>query len=202
MKILRKNQKVKKGRKFEMELTLSYILSQVFTILMYVLLAVTYYVKNRKTVLMISFLSLIANAIAYILLEAYTGLAMCVVALLRNIYFLVDEKKNGKREEIIKKDIIVLIVLYIITGISTYFTYEGFLSLLSVFATMIYTYSVWQKKTLIYKLCGIPVGILWVLYNLYVKSVFGVILEAILLVSSVIGYCLEQKNTKKIAQDV
>ena len=61
---------------------------------------------------------------------------------------------------------------------------------------MIYTYSVWQKKTIVYKLCGIPVGILWVLYNLYVKSLFGVILEAILLISSVIGYRLEKNSSK------
>ncbi len=175
-----------------MELTVNYILSQVFTILMYGLLAITYYVKDRKSVLIISFLSLVANSLAYILLYAYTGLAMCVVALVRNIYFLVDEKKNGKSEQISRKDFIVLIVLYAITIISAIFTYEGFLSLLSVFATMIYTYSVWQKKTSIYKLCGIPVGILWVAYNLYVKSVFGVILEGILLVSSVIGYRLEK----------
>lgn len=185
-----------------MELTISYILSQVFTVCMYVLLAITYYVKNRKTVLVISFLSLVANAIAYILLEAYTGLAMCVIALIRNIYFLVDEKKNGKREEIVRKDVIVLIVLYIITAISTCFTYEGFLSLLSVFATMIYTYSVWQKKTIVYKICGIPVGILWIAYNVYVKSVFGVILEAILLISSIIGYYLEEKNRKKFTSNV
>ncbi len=172
----------------------TYILSQVFTILMYVLLAITYYVKNRKTVLIISFLSLIANAIAYILLNAYTGLAMCIVALVRNIYFLIDEKKNGKQDEITKKDIFVLAILYIISIIFAVFTYEGFLSLLSVFATMLYTYSVWQKKTSVYKLCGIPVGILWVAYNLYVKSVFGVILEGILLISSMIGYRLEMKQ--------
>lgn len=177
-----------------MELTTTYILSQVFTILMYGLLAITYYVKNRKTVLVISFLSLIANAIAYILLKAYSGLAMCVIALIRNIYFLMDEKKNGKQDEITKKDIFVLAILYIISIVSAVFTYEGFLSLLSVFATMLYTYSVWQKKTSIYKLCGIPVGILWVAYNLYVKSVFGVILEGILLVSSSIGFWLESKD--------
>lgn len=177
-----------------MELTVNYILSQIFTILMYVLLAITYYVKDRKKVLIISFLSLIANAIAYVLLNAYTGLAMCIVALVRNIYFLIDEKKFGKSDKITKKDVIVLIIIYIAIVISTMLTYEGFLSLLSVFATMLYTYSVWQKKTSVYKLCGIPVGILWVLYNLYVKSVFGVILEGILLVSSGIGFWLECRD--------
>lgn len=179
-----------------MELTINYVMSQVFTILMYVLLAITYYVKNRKTVLVISFLSLVANAIAYVLLNAYTGLAMCIVALIRNIWFIIDEKKNGKQEKIVKKDVVSLIIIYILTIISTFFTYEGFLSLLSVFATMLYTYSVWQKKTIVYKLCGIPIGIWWVLYNLYVKSIFGVILEAILLVSSSIGYGLEKRKIK------
>ena len=77
-----------------MELTINYILSQIFTIIMYGLLALTYYAKDRKKVLIINFLSLIANGIAYIFLNAWTGLAMCVVALIRNIIFLIDEKKK------------------------------------------------------------------------------------------------------------
>lgn len=177
-----------------MEITITYIISQVFTIITYLLLALTYYAKNRKAVLTISFLSIIANGIAYIFLNAYTGLAMCVVALIRNIIFIVDERKNGKRDEINKKDIIILIVLYFISIISAIFTYKGFFSLLSVFATMLYTYSVWQKKTKVYKLLGIPIGILWILYNIYIKSIFGIVLETILLISSTTGYILEKNK--------
>lgn len=176
--------------------SLTYILSQIFTIINYTLLGLTYYAKDRKKILVISFLSMIANAIAYILLDAWTGVAMCVVALIRNIIFFIDEKKNGKRETINKKDVVILIVLFSSIIISTIFTYDGFLSLLSVIATMIYTYSVWQKKTNIYKLLGIPGGILWILYNIYVKSIFGVILEAILLICSISGYLLERKKCK------
>lgn len=169
-----------------------YILSQVFTIFMYGLMAITYYMKNRKRILIVSFASLIANMIAYVLLNAWSGLAMCIVAMVRNVIFLVDEK----RDEISRKDIVILVVLYVISGVSAIFTYEGFFSLLSVFATMLYTYSIWQKKTEVYKLCGIPVGILWILYNLYVKSIFGVILEMILLVNSIIGYKIEKRIKK------
>ncbi len=178
-----------------MELTLVYVGSQIFTILTYALLVMTYYVKSRKKVLVISFLSIVANLLAYVLLNAGTGVAMCVVAIARNAYFLVDEKK-GNHEENKIKDVVVLLVIYFAIGVVTYFTYEDFWSLLSVFATMLYTYSVWQKKTLVYKLCGIPIGILWVCYNAYVKSIFGVILEAILLISSVIGYWMERKQQK------
>lgn len=131
---------------------ITYILSQIFTIINYTLLGLTYYAKDRKKILIISFLSIIANGVAYILLSAWTGLAMCIVALIRNVIFILDERRNGKKDTINKKDIIILIVLYLITIISTIFTYDGFLSLLSVFATSIYTYSVWQKKPSMYKI--------------------------------------------------
>ena len=68
-----------------MELTTAYVLSQIFTIITYVLLAMTYYAKNRKAVLTISFASLITNGLEYVFLSAYSGLAMCIVAFIRNI---------------------------------------------------------------------------------------------------------------------
>ena len=104
-------------------------------------MAITYYAKDRKTVLSLSFLSIITNSLEYVFLNAYSGMAMCILALIRNIIFLIDEKKNGKREKNNAKDICILVVLYIIAVIFAIFTYEGFFSLLSVFATVIYTYS-------------------------------------------------------------
>ncbi len=153
-----------------MEITNTYIISQVFAILMYVLLASTYYLKNRKTVLTINILSMIAQAISFIYLKAYTGLAMDAVAIIRNIIFMVDEKKNGKSEQNTKKDVIILVILYIITILLSIFTYNGLPSLFSVLGTFLYTYSVWQKNTNTYKLLGIPTSISWIAYNIYIKS--------------------------------
>ena len=180
-----------------MELTITYILSQIFTIINYALLAATYYAKNRKSILIMNVLSITSVGIAYIFLGAYTGLAMCIISLIRNFIFLIDEKKNGKKDTIDKRDIIILVGLYAISIVSAIFTYDGFLSLWSVFATMLYTYSVWQKKTNVYKLLGIPVGILWILYNVYIQSIFGIILETILLICSATGYVLEIRGKNK-----
>ena len=176
--------------------SITYLVSQVFTVITYLLLAVSYYAKDRNKILTIGFLSLIANGIAYVFLNAWSGLAMCFVALIRNIIFLLDERRNGKKETIHKTDIIILIILYVISIVSAVFTYEGFFSLLSVFATMLYTFSVWQKKTKVYKLLGIPIGILWILYNIYIMSIFGIALETILLICSTTGYLLEMRNKK------
>lgn len=180
-----------------MELTVTYIISQVCVVITYLFLALSYYAKSRKVVLLLSFLSLIANGVTYVLLNAYSGFAMCILAFVRNIIFMIDEKKNGQREKIHRNDIIILILLYIASILSAIFTFDGWLSLLSVIATMLYTYSVWQKKTKVYKFLGMPIGVLWILYNLYVKSVLGVILEAVLLVCSTTGYILEVKKDKK-----
>ena len=180
-----------------MEWNLEYVISQVLTVLMYVFLGMTYYAKDRKKVLILSFLSLIANGLAYVFLSAWSGLAMCIVAFIRNIIFLIDEKKNGKRDQISKFDIGVLVVLYVISIISAVFTYEGFLSLLSVFATMLYTYSVWQKKTSIYKMLGIIVEAIWMIYNIYIFSILGIIVEILLLISAIIGIIREYKLKKE-----
>ena len=108
--------------------------------------------------------------------------------------FLFGERKNINKDIITKKDIIILIILYLISIISAIFTYDGALCLLSVFATMIYSFSVWQKDTIRYKFLGIPSEGLWLLYNIYIKSIFGIILEGILLISSINGYRLENKR--------
>ena len=176
---------------------ITYIFSQVFVVITYALLMATYLAKSKRSIVLLCSISLVTNATAYILLGAWTGLAMCTIAMLRNLYILWDEKKYGKSKKIRKKDVVFLIIVLIAIVLVTIPTYNGFLSLWSVFATALYTFSIWQKSTRIYKFCGIPVGILWIFYNWYVKSFFGVILEFALLIVSTIGYISEVKKSKK-----
>ena len=175
---------------------IQYIISQIFTIISYMFLATTYYVKSRRNVLILNCIVQCTFMIAYILLGAWSGLAMSIVALLRNLFFMVDEKKNGQRDKINKTDIIILVAIYIICIISATITYEGVLSLLPVISTIIYTFGVYQKNIKTYKLLGIPIEILWVIYNIYIKSLFGIILEIVMLCVCTIGYILEVRKNK------
>lgn len=185
-----------------MEITVQYIISQVFTIISYLFLASTYYVKKRKSVLILNCIVQISFIVAFLLLRAWTGLVMTIIALIRNIIFVIDENKNGKREHMNKTDIIILVVLYIISIVSAVFTYEGFFSLLSVFATMLYTYTVCQKNIKTYKLLGIPTEILWICYNIYIKSLFGIILELIMFGVCCTGYIKEINKERKIMKEI
>lgn len=179
-----------------MAINFIYILSQIFTILMYGLLISTYFLRSKRKIVIINALSLIANIIAYALLGAWTGLVMCVIAILRNIYILWDEHKHGKHDKIEKRDYIFLALVFILTILATIPTYDGPLSLLSTLCSLTYTYAIWQKSTKVYKFFGIPVGMLSIAYNAYVGSIFAVIFECILLVSAITGYITEVKSNK------
>ena len=177
-----------------MEITIRYIFSQIFTIMAYGLTISTYHMRSRKTVLILNFLNKVSLAIAYILLGARTGLAMIGVALIRNTVFLINENKNGKRKYINKIDVIMLIVVYVISIISAIYTYQGFWSLLPVFSTLIYTYSIFQKNIKIYRLLGIPTELCCVCYSFYIKSIFAMIMGIMPLISSITGYINEVKK--------
>ena len=179
-----------------MELTLTYILSQVFIIFNYIFLIITYQLKDRNKILLFNICSLMSAGLSYVCLSAYTGIAMVIIAILRNVLFIINEKKNGISKNITKNDIYMLIVIYILTIIFAMFTYDGFFSLMSVFATALYTYSVWQKNTKVYKWLGAPISIIWIIYNIHIKSLFGIILEIILMSSAIIGLIREEKNAK------
>ena len=177
-----------------MELTINYVLSQIFTIIMYILLGVTYQIKNRKKLLYFSILSNFACGISYLLLSGLSGLSMCVLAILRDLITIVIDN-NIKNVKIKKQAYLLVIILFFVAAItSMIYTYDGFYSLFSVFATLLYTYSIWQTNAVVYKIFGTPVSLCWIIYNIYIKSIFGVILESFILVTSLIGFIREKEH--------
>ena len=181
------------------ELTTQYIASQIATIFVYVFLSLTYCVKNRKLILALSFTSNFLNSIAFILLGAYTSSAMCAISIFRDIVFIIDQKINGKSDKITKKDIFLLLLIYGISISAIIITFNGFLTLLYTVASMLYTYSIWQKNNKVYRFMGMPVTLISILDSIYIKSIFGVILQAIVFITSTIGFFSHNRKQKYIA---
>lgn len=183
-------------------MTTEYIFSQVFIVLSYLFLGSTYLIKNRKIILVFSFISLIANAISFYLLDtAISGFAMCFVAIFRNILLLVQNHfDKDKKNKII--DWSIFAILLIITGIAAWKTYINVLGLFSVFATFIYTVSIWQKNTIVYKILGIICSCFWIGYDIFVWSIFGIICEGILLISEIVGLILAVIKSKKLKHNL
>ena len=144
----------------------------------YLFLINTYQVKsNKKMILILNIVACIFSATGFFFLKAYAGCIMSLIAVVRNILFA--NKKINKFDSLI-------IILAIIVLLSLY-TYQNVFSLLPVIATILYSLSVWQDNNKLYKIFGIPIEMCWLSYHIYVKSLFGIILESILFGSVVIG---------------
>ncbi|MDR0591348.1 MAG: YgjV family protein [Candidatus Nomurabacteria bacterium] len=171
-----------------MDWNITYIISQIVTVIFYGLFAYSYLLKTQKSILVVGGVAVFLNAIAFILLGGWSGVATCVVALIAN---LVKYKwpKFGT-------SLPMLALTFSAIALLAAFTYDGFLSLMSVFATSLYRYSIWQKKPAVYKLCGLPVGTLWTIYNLYIGSIFGIILEIGLTVFAMVGFIKDWRAGK------
>lgn len=166
-----------------MDFSLEYIISQILVLTYYILYSSTFHLKDNKNILTISSIATLINSFSYYLLNAYTGVAMCLIGIIRNIIFKENKKSKFK----------LLFILTLIVSISI-FTFDNWFSLLNIFATVLYTYSLWQKSTKIYKLLGIIINILMIVYNIFIESIFGVILLTISFISSLIGFIKNQKN--------
>lgn len=190
-----------------MQITVAYVISQILAVAEYALLGASYLAKKRRNVVVLDIASMSCGIVAFFLLGADLGMAMSIIILLANFYYLWEEsfEKKGrvtkamKQQEQVWRNIVLAIVLLGI-GVVTILTYDGPLSLLSVAATVIYEISIWQKSTKMYKFLGIPVAICWMAYNGFVLSIFGAICELGMLVAAIVGYTREVKAGKRIAK--
>lgn len=196
-----------------MSFSFAYILSQILTVVEYGLLGLSYLAKSRKLVVILDIASMATGIVVYLLLGADLGLAMSVVILLANFYYLWDE--SSKRSTSLKsagtpsqelggkykiRDYVVLVVVLGAIAVLSFLTYDGPASLLSVAATALYEVSIWQKSTKVYKFLGIPVAFCWMTYNGFVQSIFGVICELVMFITSIVGYIIEVRGGKRKAE--
>lgn len=175
--------------------TLEYTISQVLIVFVYILICTTYFLRNRRKILITNIIAHIFQAGSFLLLNGLTGVAMNIVYIIRDSFFAIDDK-NRKNNNLNKRDYIILSIFISIIIILAIFTYSDWSSLLSAVATIISTIAIWQKNTKYYKLLGIPVSMAWLGYYIFLQSIFAIVLESILLVSTITGYIFENKKEK------
>ena len=163
--------------------TVNYILSQILVIVSIGLYAITFLLKTKKSVLIIGLVAVILNTISFVLLGAYTGAVVNIVAVIRSVWFFFEEK-SGKRTWYSLTIVMMLIV------IATIFTYQYLIDLLPLVAGLVYAFACWQKNIPFYRWSGILVSVIYIVYDIYFKSIFGVISESIAIVCALIGLIL------------
>ena len=101
-----------------MMISIAYIISQVLVVVYYLIYSFTFNMKSKKKILYVGIVATILSAISYLLLRAYTGVAMCFVAIVRNIWFNKSKTKFN------------LIAILLLTILCSVFTYQNIFSFL------------------------------------------------------------------------
>lgn len=162
-------------------MTTVYILSQVFVVLCYICWSATYLIKNRYVLLSVSILGTVFNGVSYALLGALAGLVVTIIALLRNVIFMIQEKFEGDKDYT-KMDWIVYSGLMVASAICAYFTFDGWFSLFTTISSILYTTAVWQHNETVYKILCLLSSVCAIIYFVFIWSLFGFILEAAMFV--------------------
>lgn len=171
-----------------------YLLSQISVIIATIFISFTYFSKNRKIFLILFILYSIFYGIHYLLLNALTGFLMNLVSIIRNIIFF---KYEVKKKENSKLFLILLFSIIIIFGV---YSYKDLFSIISILASLLSTYSVWQKNTKVYRILAVVVSVCFIIYAVHIKSLFAIITEIILLFAEFVGLILLKVQKNQIIQ--
>lgn len=130
--------------------------------------------KNTKQILLMQTISFLFKSFHYYLLGGISGFVTSFISMLRNIIFY-----RIKENYIFT---IVFIIIYIIIGIVTY---NSFYSLLPVIATIVYTLIINYDNPKYLRLGMLFTSITWLIYNIYIISYSGIIIQIIMIITNI-----------------
>ena len=132
----------------------------------------------------------IINLFHYLLLGAYSGCITKLLAIFRDCFIILKKNCNNFLNYFY---LIFFIILYIIASI---FTFNGILSILPLLAALIYTIFIWNGNELRLKKIAFICYFIWLIYNIFVMSISGIVSNVISIVSTLIAIKNEKRRCK------
>lgn len=143
--------------------------------------------KKKKTILFIQIIQITLSVISNIVLGGYTGAIINAISCIRDILCYKD--KLGTKEKII---IIILAI-----GLTITFNNLSLIGLLPLIATIVYISFMNTKNVVKFKFLVIFSMIMWLVYDLYIKSYTSGIFDFLSIAANIIAIYQLQKNNKK-----
>ncbi|MFA5602248.1 MAG: YgjV family protein [Bacilli bacterium] len=172
-----------------------YIISQIIATLSFIALILSFFSNKRKTVLILLIIHTVLYGIHYLILGAFIGFIALMIETLRNVVFYFKGKNHKENS------FLVLIFFFIIFILTSIFTWDGFIKIIPLIASLIITYGIWQKNLSIYRITSLSCAILYIIYNIINVTYIGMIGEAVIAIFAFIGIIkndIFKKNKKTI----
>ena len=172
---------------------MSFIIAQIFGAIALVLTAISVHFKRKEEIIICSILANISVSIQFFLLRAITGGIISIINTIRGIVFYIYKKKDKKAP------IFILILFEVIAVISGIISWQDYWSIIPIFNTTFYTYSLWQDNIKVIRIATALVGFTWAIYDLIVKAFVGFVQESLQFFSSIIAlYRFKNCKSKEI----
>lgn len=156
------------------------IAGQAISLIAVILSFVTYQMKSKKGIMVMLSIATGISCVAYALLGGTVALVLNLVSIVRNICFYHKDKK-------ILSSKAVPIVLALIMGLLSIFTWEGAHSAFFVIGLMLNTLAMGYFDPQKLRMSILLTSSLIMIYNLFIPSIGGTVNEVVAIVSAVIG---------------
>lgn len=163
------------------------IIGNIIALIASILMVISGLQKKKKTILFIQIIQITLSVISNIVLGGYTGAIINAISCIRDILCYKD--KLGTKEKIF---IIILAI-----GLTITFNNLSLIGLLPLIATIVYISFMNIKDVVKFKFLVIFSMIMWLVYDLYIKSYTSGIFDFLSIVANIIAIYQLQKNNKK-----
>lgn len=158
--------------------------------------------KNKKGILIFQSINQILSGIAFVLLKAYSGLAMSIATLIINGFALFN--KQNKKLNIFFIILILLlgasgIVIDNVTAKTAIPLYLNLISLLPIICNVEYNLIVLTSKesTVLIRIGFLVSCLLWAIYSYFYKNYSGIVFNILAIIINIIS-AIRMKNKLKI----
>ena len=168
-----------------------FILAQIIGVVAVGFELLSYQCRKKRNMLVCDALAAIFYGIHYFLLSAFSGGWSQIIILARTICVLIKDEEHRKWNGLFW----IFIAAYIVVGI---LTFDAWYSILAIIASLMFLVATWKfKDAQKIRYLALPAKILWLIYNICVVSIPGIIAKTLAIISILLGLWRNRKVTSK-----
>lgn len=157
-------------------MTLKFIIIQLLDIIAWALLIFSYYRENKKEIVFFQILATVLYSLHYYFLGAFSGLYICIFEIVRDyLYFITDDDK----------DKYIFLCSLPVYGVLVGYMYKNLYDLFPIISCMLAGWSLTKKRNIII-FCAVIEYVLWVIYDITVKSYTGAFTDGTIVLANII----------------
>ena len=150
---------------------------------------IIYQQKNGKNLLLWKLISDVLWLLHYLFLNAYSGCAVALIGVFRELVFYRENKKGQKRP-------FFLMFFIIVTICSSILTWKGIASIFPALASVISIVGFWKANPKISRKLAFPISGLMLSYDLTCNSHMGIVNEILTMCATAIAIIHNRKVDK------